>query len=58
MKRFAATLNDGSYINAEATRMQLVENMIHVYDGGELVALVDISAVIIAHISERKDANA
>ena len=53
MKKFTATLNDSSFINVEATRMELVENMIHVYDKTDLVAMVDISAVISAHISER-----
>lgn len=53
MKRFIVTMNDGSFINVEATRMKLVENMIHVYEHDDLVALVEISAVISAHISER-----
>lgn len=53
MKRFTATMNDGSFINVEATRMKLVENMIHVFEHDDLVALVDISAVISVHISER-----
>ena len=50
-------MNDGSFINVEATRMNLVENMIHVYEHDDLVALVDVSAVISAHISERSVAN-
>lgn len=54
MKRFTATMNDGSFINVEATRMELVENMIHVYDGAELVGLVDVSVVLQAHIGERR----
>lgn len=58
MKKFTATMNDGSFINVEATRMELVENMIHVYDGTELVGLVDISTVLQAHISERGGNNA
>ena len=57
MKRFTATMSDGSFINVEATRMELVENMIHVYDGTELVGLVDIGAVLQAHIGERGGAN-
>ena len=51
-------MNDGSFINVEATRMELVENMIQVYDGADLVGLVDISAVLQAHIGERGAANA
>lgn len=58
MKKFTATMNDGSYINVEATRMELIENMIRVYDKTDLVAMVDISAVITAHISERGGNNA
>lgn len=53
MKKFTATMNDGSFINVEATKMELVENMIRVYDKTDLVAIVDISAVLTAHISER-----
>jgi hypothetical protein len=50
-------MSDGSFINVEATRMELVENMIRVYDKTDLVAMVDISAVITAHISERGGSN-
>ena len=57
MKKFTATMNDGSFINVEATRMELVDNMVRVYNKTELVALVDISAVITAHISERGGSN-
>jgi hypothetical protein len=57
VKKFTATMNDGSFINVEATRMELVENMVRVYDKTDLVAMVDISAVITAHISERGGSN-
>ena len=57
MKKFTATMNDGSFINVEATRMELVENMILVYYKTDLVAVVDISTVLQAHISERNGAN-
>ena len=53
MKRFTAQLNDGSFINVEATRMELMDNLICVYDKAVLVAIVDVSAVLQAHISER-----
>ena len=53
MKRFNAVLNGGTYINVEATRMELVENTILVWNKYELVAVVDISTVLSAHISER-----
>lgn len=57
MKKFTATMSDGSFINVEATRMELVENMIRVYDKADLVAIVDISTVLQAHISERGGLN-
>lgn len=52
IKRFCAQLNDGSYINVVADRMDLKENMLFVYDGPELVALADISVVLSARISD------
>lgn len=57
MKRFVATLNDGSFINVPATRMFIDDekNAIVVLDENELVAFIDTSAVISAHIGERKD---
>ena len=53
MKRFTATINDMSFINTVADRMEVNDNMVYVYDGDQLVALVEISAIITAHISER-----
>ena len=53
MKRFTATLNDGSFINVEATRMELTEIAIIVWKENEPVAYIDLGAVISAHISER-----
>lgn len=55
MKRFTATLNDMSFINIPADRMELVDNMLRVYDGRELVAITDISAIITAHVGERNE---
>ena len=55
MRRFIATLNDGSFINIPATKMKLVEDMVQVYEYDDLIALVDISAVVTAHMSERGD---
>ena len=53
MKIFVANLNDGSYTNTKADRMELIDNMLHVRDGNNLVAVVDLSTVLAAHISER-----
>lgn len=57
MKRFVATLNDGSFINVPATRMVIDDEKcaIVVFCDNELVAFVDTGAVISAHIGERKD---
>lgn len=57
MKRFIAILNDQSYVNVSATRMEMVDNAIRVWNGDELVAFIDVSVILSAHISERKDAN-
>lgn len=53
MTRFTAQLNDMSYINVKADRMELIDNMIYVRDGNNLVAIIDISAVVAAHLSEK-----
>lgn len=55
MKRFSATLNDMSFINTGADRMEVKENMLYVYDGDQLVALVETTVIISAHISERSN---
>ncbi len=53
IKRFTATMRDGSFINVEATRMELVDNTIRVYRDQDLVAFIETSGVITAYISER-----
>lgn len=53
MKRITATLNDGSFINVEATRMEITEIAIIVWSGNEPVAYIDLGAVVSAHLSER-----
>lgn len=52
MKKFGATLNDMSFINITADRMEIRENMLYVYDGEQLVALVETTAIICAYITE------
>lgn len=56
MTRFIAELNGGDHINIPADRMELPEEggVLMVYRGQELVAFVDLSAVVTAHISERR----
>ena len=53
MKRFNAQLNDCSYINIDADEMVLEDNCIRVYHGGKLVAFLDTSIVLSAHLSEK-----
>ena len=53
MKRFVAYLNGGNHINTRADTMELIDNMLHVKDGNNLVAVVDLSAVMAAHLSEK-----
>ena len=55
MKRFIAILNDGSFVNVPATRMEILEDNIMAYNGNELVAYADIGFTLAAHISDRKD---
>lgn len=52
MKRFFAQLSTHQTINRPADRMELVDNAICVYDGEELVAFLDVSTVMYAHICE------
>lgn len=54
-KRFNAVLNGDSYVNVAADRMEIVDNMLYVWNGDELAALLDVSVILSAHISERGD---
>lgn len=51
--RFTATLNDGSFFNIPADRMDIKENLIYVWAGEALVGLVEMSAIISAKLEER-----
>ena len=53
MKRITILLNGGEYINIPADKMEVRENELRAWNGGELVAYVDTSAVICAHLSEK-----
>ena len=57
MKRFIATLNGESYINIPADHMTFNTdtNLVMVYNGQALVACVDVSVVITAHISDKEN---
>lgn len=50
MKRLIALLNDGSYINTFADRMELKDNLILVYWEQDLVVIADISVVLMARM--------
>ena len=54
-KRFTASLVGGSYVNVPATRMEMDDNMLYVWNGEDLVALLDVSVILSAHISEKGD---
>lgn len=55
--RFFAQLTDGKTIHTNADRLEVDKdnNMLLVYNGDRLVAVVDLSAVMYAHIAERRD---
>ena len=53
MPRFIAKLNDGSYINVTADRLEQCENMLYAYNGKSLVAVVEITALIVAYLCEK-----
>lgn len=55
MNQFYAQLNDGSTIKKPADRMEIINESIRVYDGERLVAYMDLSTVLFAHISTKKE---
>lgn len=52
MNRFIVQLNDDGFMNIPADRMEQKENFLFAWRGTELIAMVDISAVICAHMSQ------
>lgn len=53
MKRFVAQLNGGDYINIAADRMEQRDSFILAWRGKDLVAVLDCSVVLSAHIGEK-----
>ena len=51
MKMFFAQLSDKSYIHVKADRLEVKDNMVYVYDGEHLVAMVDVSMILFGHIN-------
>lgn len=54
-KRFTAVLADGSFINVDASRMEIIENTLLVWDGDCLVAFVNTNWLASAHMSDRRE---
>lgn len=50
MKTFFAQMPNDKYIHIPADHMELVDDMIFVYEGQELKAAVDISVILYANI--------
>ena len=48
MKRYCVQLNDGSFANVIGDRMEVVDNMLYVYNGQRLEVLADLSVVLYA----------
>ena len=55
MMLFAQLCGDHGYVHVPADRMEIQENMIYVYFHGQLMAVVDVSVVLFAHLSERRN---
>lgn len=54
-KRFTAVLADGSFINVDASRMEIIENTLLVWDGDRLVAYINTNWLASAHMSDRRE---
>lgn len=54
MKKFVVQLNDGNFINICADKMDFDGTYITAHRGEALVAVLDISAVLRAHMSEKE----
>lgn len=55
MKMLFAQLSDKSSIHVQADRMVVEDNMTYIYDGDQLVAMVDVSMILHAHFSYTKE---
>jgi len=55
MKRFVAALSfneNTQYINTEADKLTVDNSILYAWLGGELVAVVDMGALVAGHLSE------
>ena len=55
MLTFYAELNGGATVVRKADRMEIVDNAIRVWAGGELVGYFDLSVVLSAQLYPRGD---
>lgn len=53
MKMFFAQLVDQSSIHIPADRMEMIDNMVYVYDGDNLVAMADVGVILHAHFGTK-----
>ena len=53
MSRFVCQLNDGGNINILADSMKIQDTMVLVYNDGALVAIVELDAIVCAHLSRK-----
>ena len=53
MKRITILLNGGEHVNIPADRMEVTDTELRAWNGNDLVAHVDTSAVVCAHLSEK-----
>lgn len=55
MTKLVVTLNDGSYINVPADRMEMQGDFLLGWLGKELVAVVELTAIITAKLSRKEE---
>lgn len=55
--RCNVVLNDGSYINVAADRMEVKDNMLYVWLSDRLQAVAELTAIIEAHLSDKGVSN-
>ena len=51
MTRISIILNDGRYINTAADRMEIHDNLLFAWSRDNLTAVVEMTAIVSAHLS-------
>lgn len=54
MKRVTIVINQDRTVVLKADRFKVIENFLNVFDGEQLVGLIDVGVVNVAYISEQK----